>query len=126
MAEEGIKILLAEDDRFLLEMYSSKFAQEKFRVVTAEDGESALKAAREQTPDIILLDVLMPKMDGFEVLKRLKADETTKGIPVIFLTNLKELDDVKAGMTMGAADYLIKPHTLPAEVVEKIKKILDK
>ncbi len=75
-------------------------------------------------PDLILLDVLMPKMDGFEVLKRLKAEAATKPIPVIMLTNLGQKEDIEKGLEEGAIDYLIKAHFVPAEAVAKIKKVL--
>lgn len=119
-----IKILLIEDDPFLLNMYATKFELEGFEIFSADDGERALKAANKDRPDIILLDVLLPKMDGFEVLKELKKNEETKAVPVILLTNLSQRDDVEKGMALGAVDYLIKAHFMPTEVVEKIKKIL--
>ncbi len=120
----NIKILLVEDDPFLLSMYATKFEMEGFVVVLAEDGEKGLKLAGKEKPSIILLDVLLPKMDGFEVLKALKADKATKDIPVILLTNLSQRDDVEQGQALGAVDYLIKAHFMPSEVVEKIKKVL--
>ena len=119
-----IKILLIEDDPFLLSMYATKFELEGFEIISADDGEKALKAASKEKPDIILLDVLLPKMDGFEVLKELKKNEETKAVPVILLTNLSQRDDVEKGLALGAVDYLIKAHFMPTEVVEKIKKIL--
>jgi DNA-binding response OmpR family regulator len=119
-----VKILLVEDDPFLLSMYTTKFELEGFEVVTAEDGEKGLKLANKDKADIILLDILLPKMDGFEVLKELKKNQETKDVPVILLTNLSQRDDVEQGLSMGAADYLIKAHFMPSEVVEKIKKIL--
>jgi len=119
-----IKILLIEDDPFLLSMYATKFELEGFEIISADDGEKALKAASKEKPDIILLDVLLPKMDGFEVLKELKKNEETKAVPVILLTNLSQRDDVEKGLALGAVDYLIKAHFMPTEVVEKIKKTL--
>jgi len=119
-----IKILLIEDDPFLLSMYATKFELEGFEIIFAEDGEKALKVANKEKPDIILLDVLLPKMDGFEVLKELKKNEETKAVPVILLTNLSQRDDVEKGLALGAVDYLIKAHFMPTEVVEKIKKVL--
>ncbi len=122
---KNIKILLIEDDPFLLSMYSTKFTMEKFQVVSAEDGEKGLKTAKEVNPSIILLDILMPKMNGFEVLEELKKDKSTASIPVILLTNLNQKDEIERGMSMGADDYLIKAHFMPSEVVEKIKKVLN-
>jgi DNA-binding response OmpR family regulator len=120
------KILLVEDDPFLLSMYSVKFELENFTVVTAEDGEKGLSMAKKDDPDIILLDIMLPKMDGFEVLKELKKDDITKNIPIILLTNLSQKKEVSQGLSLGADDYLIKAHFMPSEVVEKIKKIIKK
>jgi len=124
MAKEKIKILLVEDDTFLLDMYSTKFELEGFAVLTAEDGKKGLEVAKKENPDIILLDILMPKMDGFAVLDELKKNPDTEKIPVILLTNLGQKDDVKKGFEKGAVGYLIKAHFMPSEVVDKIKKIL--
>jgi DNA-binding response OmpR family regulator len=124
--EKKIKILLVEDDTFLLEMYSTKFNLEGFDVATAADGEEGLKLAKKEKPDIILLDVLMPKIDGFTVLKKLKKDSQTKAIPVVLLTNLGQKNDIDKGLKDGAEGYLIKAHFIPSEVVSKIKKILSK
>lgn len=121
---EKIKILLIEDDPFLLSMYSTKFEIENFAVVTANNGEDGLEKAKTSSPDIILLDILMPVMNGFEVLEQLKMSSKTKKIPVILLTNLNQKDEIEKGLTMGADDYLIKAHFMPSEVVEKIRKIL--
>ncbi len=93
-------------------------------MVQAHDGEEGVKAAMKEIPDLILLDVLMPKLDGFEALKKLKADEGTKNIPVIMLTNLGQKEDIDKGIQSGAVDYLIKAHFVPAEAVDKIRKVL--
>jgi len=122
--EKKAKILLVEDDNFLVEMYTTKFELEGFEVISAEDGQKGLDMVKRESPDIILLDILMPKMDGFAVLDALKKDKTTADIPVILLTNLGQKDDVKKGFEKGAVGYLIKAHFMPSEVVEKIKKIL--
>lgn len=124
MANDTIKILLVEDDTFLVEMYTTKFELEGFEVVSAEDGKRGLELAKKENPDVILLDILMPKMDGFEVLDELKADAVTKDIPVILLTNLGQQDDIKKGFEKGAVGYLVKAHFMPSEVVDKIKGIL--
>jgi len=125
MAKENkTKILLIEDDTFLVEMYTTKFELEGFAVASAEDGKKGLEMVKKENPDIILLDILMPKMDGFAVLDALKKDQETADIPVILLTNLGQKDDVKKGFEKGAVGYLIKAHFMPSEVVDKIKKIL--
>ncbi len=124
MAKKKIKILLVEDDSFLLNMYATKFEIENFEVVVAEDGEKGFRMASTENPDIILLDIMLPKMDGFDVLKQIKNNQETANIPVILLTNLSQKDDIDKGLDMGAIDFLIKAHFMPSEVVEKIKKIL--
>lgn len=126
MPKEKIKILLVEDDSFLLGMYATKFEMEDFKVITAEDGEKAVRVAVKEMPDIVLLDIILPKQNGFEVLKQLKANKATANIPVILLTNLSQKDEIDQGLKMGAEDYLIKAYFMPAEVVEKIKKVLNK
>ncbi|MDD5251645.1 MAG: response regulator [Patescibacteria group bacterium] len=118
------KVLIVDDDAFLAGIYATKLELEGFEVASARDGEEGVKVALEEKPDLILLDVLMPKLDGFEVLKRLKSEETTKDIPVIMLTNLGQKEDVEKGISEGAVDYLIKAHFVPAEAVAKIKKVL--
>lgn len=119
------KILVVEDDEFLANIYKTKLGIEGFAVVAAKDGEAGIKAAKKEMPDLMLLDILMPKMDGFEVLKALKADSKLKRIKVIMLTNLGQKEDVDRGLELGADDYLIKAHFLPSETVAKIKKILN-
>jgi DNA-binding response OmpR family regulator len=125
MPDKPVKVLIVDDDAFLSGIYATKLELDGFGVVTARDGEEGLKAAMKEKPDLILLDVLMPKLDGFEVLKRLKADPETKPIPVIMLTNLGQKEDIEKGLQDGAVDYLIKAHFVPAEAVEKIKKVLN-
>lgn len=125
MDPKDIKILLVEDDNFIVDMYTTKFELEGFRIVTAEDGQKGLEMAKAEKPDIILLDILMPKMDGFAVIEQLKKDDETKNIPVVLLTNLGQKEDIKKGFELGAVGYLIKAHFMPSEVVDKIKKILE-
>lgn len=117
-------VLLVEDDEFLAELYATKLSLEGLEVTLASDGEKGLKMAKDTQPDLILLDIILPKMDGFEVLSVLKADSATKSIPVILLTNLSQKDEVRKGLDLGAEDYLIKAHFMPSEVVGKIKKII--
>ena len=119
-----VRILLVEDDPFLLSMYSTKFELEDFQVISANDGQKGLDFALKEKPDIILLDILLPKMNGFEVLEKLKENEVTKNIPIILLTNLNQKNEIEKGLSLGADDFLIKAHFMPSEVVGKIKKIL--
>ena len=124
MEKNKLHVLIVEDDIFLADIYQKKFVMEGYKVTTANNGEKGLEEARKKKPDIVLLDVLLPKLDGFAVLERLKADASTKDIPVILLTNLGQKDDVDKGLTIGAADYLIKAHFKPSEVLEKVKSVL--
>ncbi len=128
MSEQSIqqKILLIEDEEMLLKMYSLKFSKEGFKIIQAKDGEEGLKLIKTEKPTLILLDIILPKLDGFTVLKELKKEEMTKNIPVILLTNLGQNEDVKRGLSLGAVDYLIKADLTPTQVVEKVKKILKK
>jgi CheY-like chemotaxis protein len=102
MAEATRRVLLAEDDRFLRRAAESRLRQNGFTVLPAVDGEEALKVARAERPDLILLDLIMPKLQGFEVLKALKQDPATAPIPVIVLSNLGQDEDLKRAMELGA------------------------
>lgn len=117
-------ILLVEDDSFLAGMYSTKLKMEDFEVELADNGEDALKMVQKNVPDLVLLDIILPRMDGFEVLKSIKNSPKTKDVPVILLTNLGQKKDVDKGLSLGAEDYLIKAHFMPNEVIDKIKKTL--
>ncbi|OJI07835.1 hypothetical protein BK004_00090 [bacterium CG10_46_32] len=119
-------VLLAEDDQFLRRMYATKLSQANVSAVLAEDGKQALDCARKQTPALIVLDILMPKMDGFEVLEELKKDPVLKDVPVVLLTNLSEAEDISRAKKLGAAEYLIKAHFLPSEVLSVVKKYIQK
>ena len=119
-------IVLVEDDTFLANIYKTKFEMEGFKVIVAENGVDGLEEVKKRKPDIVLLDILLPKMDGFAVLKHIKEDESIKHIPVILLTNLGQKDDVEKGLELGAVDYLIKAHFKPSETVDKVKKALAK
>ncbi|MFA6897594.1 MAG: response regulator [Patescibacteria group bacterium] len=120
------KILIIEDDSFISDMYKIKFESEGFDVMVASDGIQGLETVGKEYPDLILLDVVMSKMDGFAVLQKLKKTPETKDIPVIMLTNLGQKDSVEKGLKLGAVDYVIKAHFTPMEVVEKVKEILNK
>lgn len=119
-----VHVLLVEDDIFLSGIYQKKFEMEGFKISTADNGEKGLNDAKKKKPDIVLLDILLPKLDGFSVLEQLQADASTKSIPVILLTNLGQKDDVEKGLEAGAVDYLIKAHFKPSEIVDKVKKVL--
>lgn len=118
------KVLVIEDDKFLRELIIRKLNAENFNVVEAIDGEEGLKKAGAEKPDIVLLDIVLPGIDGFEILKRMKADPELSKIPVIMLTNLGQRDDIQRGIDMGAVDYLIKAHFTPSEIIERVKKVM--
>lgn len=123
--EASVHVLLVEDDNFLANIYKTKFELEGFKVTVSSDGAGGLSTAKKKLPDVILLDILLPKMDGFSVLTQLKKDGATKDIPVILLTNLGQKDDVEKGIELGAVDYLIKAHFKPSETVAKVRKVLN-
>ena len=119
------KILLIEDDKFLRELIIQKLGREGFEATEAPEGEAGLTKMKEERPDLVLLDLILPGIDGFEVLSRMKKDPALTSIPVIILSNLGQRDDVQKGIDLGAEDYLIKAHFTPGEIVEKIKVTLE-
>lgn len=125
MATKAVHILLVEDDVFLASIYKTKFEMEGFKVSVADNGEDGLADVKKKKPDIILLDILLPRLDGFSVLAELKQNKATAAIPVILLTNLGQKEDVHKGLELGAADYLIKAHFRPSETVDKVKRVLN-
>jgi len=118
------KILIIEDDRFLRELITRKLLDEGFAIIEAVDGEEGIKKVKEEKPDLILLDLILPSIDGFEVLSQIKKEENLKSIPVIILSNLGQKEEVEKGLKLGAIDYLIKAHFTPGEIIEKIKNNL--
>ncbi|MDP4009058.1 MAG: response regulator [bacterium] len=118
------KILIVEDDKFLRELITQKLGKEGYDLVEGVDGEEGVSQAKKESPDLILLDLILPGIDGFEALTQIKADEKTSKIPVIILSNLGQKDDIERGLKLGAQDYLIKAHFTPGEIVGKIKSIL--
>jgi len=117
-------ILVIEDDKFLRELMAQKLIKEGYEVVEAIDGPDGIKKLKEKKPGLVLLDLILPGMDGFEVLSKIKEDSDTGQIPVIILSNLGQREDVERGLKLGAADYLIKAHFTPGEIIEKIKNII--
>lgn len=118
------KILVIEDDKFLRELIARKLSDDGFVIIEATDGEEGIKKVKEEKPDLILLDLILPSIDGFEVLSQIKKDENLKSIPVIILSNLGQREEVEKGLKMGAVDYLIKAHFTLGEIIEKMKNIL--
>ena len=120
------KIMIVEDDSFVMDIYQTKLSQEGYTVLPAENGAQAIKELEKEIPDLVLLDIIMPYVDGLQVLKKMKADEKLKNVPVILLTNLSQKENINEGLGLGAEDYLIKSHFTPSEVLEKIKKYIKK
>lgn len=121
----GERILVVEDTELLRRIYHDRLVQEGYAVATAADGLDAIQQMRAVPVDLVLLDLIMPRMGGLEVLETMKADPRLASIPVIVLTNLGEESSVERAIELGAADYLIKNQAKPAEVVEKIRLVLE-
>ena len=118
------KILFIEDETALQKTLSAVMEQAGHTVVNAYDGEKGLELAQEAAPDLILLDLILPKMDGFSVLEKLKGDQKTKDIPVIVLTNLESVDDVEKVIGLGATTYLVKANYDLDDIAGKINEVL--
>jgi len=123
MEEEKI-VLLVDDDLTLREMYEERLKREGFSIVQATNGEEAIKKAKEKKPAVVLLDIMMPKVNGFDVLKNFRGDSELKEVPIIVLTALIQDVDRAQGKKLGATDYIVKSETMPGEVIAKIKKVL--
>jgi DNA-binding response OmpR family regulator len=123
MAKE---ILFIEDEAALQKTFGRFLREEGYKVFSALDGESGFKTAKNKKPDLILLDLVLPKMNGFEVLEKLKEDEETKKIPVIILTNLERMADIEKALELGATTYLVKVNYTLNDVLVKIKAIFNK
>ncbi len=125
--KQDVKVLIVEDDSFLRDLCIKKLSQKGFTVYEAVDGEKALNQLEKMRPDIILLDIILPVIDGFDVLKKIKTneDESIKNIPVLMLSNLGEKDDIKKAKKLGASDYLVKAHFTTKGITSKIKKELN-
>lgn len=120
------KILVIEDDKFLRDLMELKLKQEEYQVFTAVDGEDGVKTAKAEKPELILLDIILPNMSGWDVLKALKADPNLSNVPVVLLTNLGEEADVQKGIELGAVDYMVKAHFTPEEIITKVITVLKK
>lgn len=118
------KVLIVEDDEFLRSLTAKRLEKEGYEVVVAVDGESANGIAVANKPDLILLDLLLPGLDGFEVLKRARADEVTKTTPIIVFSNLGQREDIEKAKGLGANDFLIKANFTLDDVIEKINTTL--
>jgi len=118
------KVLLIEDDTFIAEIYTLSLQKEGFEVIVADDGEKGVQKAKESYPDLILLDLLLPKLNGLEVLRILKNDPKLKEVPVVIITNFSDNEITKKSLEMGALDYLVKVNIDSNDIVKKAKDIL--
>jgi len=118
------RILLVEDDRILRRAVETTLRRHGFNVVAADDGEKALRLAKTEVPRLVLLDLIIPKVQGFEVLRRLKQNPKTASIPVLILSNLGQESDVKQAMDLGAVDYLVKANLSLDQLVKKVGELL--
>ncbi|MCD5396270.1 MAG: response regulator [Candidatus Pacebacteria bacterium] len=119
------KVLFIEDESALQKSLGDLLRQEGIEVISAIDGETGLRLAKETLPDLILLDLILPRMHGLEVLKKIKEEERTKDIPVVILTNLENLSDVEKAIELGATTYLVKANYSLEEIVGKVKNFLN-
>ena len=119
-----MKILVVEDEQVLAKVFQEKFEKARFEVKIASDGELGVELAKSFKPEVIVLDLVLPKKNGFEVLEEIKANENTKSIPIIVVSNLGEDEDIKKALSLGAADYFVKSQHPINEIVEKVKGVL--
>jgi len=118
------RLLIADDNEELIELYKTIFEKESFTVIAVADGEEALRVALEEKPDLIILDIMMPKKTGLEVLRELKSNPVTSNIPVIILTVLFQKEAQTEAINLGASFYLVKEHFSPSDVVKTVKEEL--
>jgi len=123
-SNKGKKILFIEDESALQTTFGDMLTKQGYEMIKAMDGKTGLELAKKEQPNLILLDLILPKMDGFGVLKGLKEDQETKQIPVIILTNLENTGDVQRALELGAMTYLTKANYSLAEILQKIEKVL--
>ncbi|MCK5044735.1 response regulator [Candidatus Parcubacteria bacterium] len=119
-------ILLIEDDPFLIDIYSTKLKELSFNVSVANNGDEVFEKLEEEEIELFILDIVLPNLDGWTILKKIKEIERFENIPVVILSNLGQRTDVEKGLKLGATKYLIKAHYTPSMVVEEIKKVLKK
>ncbi|NCU41587.1 MAG: response regulator [Candidatus Moranbacteria bacterium] len=121
---ENKNILIVEDDSSMRALLEEAFIGAQFIVYTSKDGEDAIDKIARYIPDVVLLDVILPKKDGFEVLKQIRENPSLKSIPVILLTNLERSEDVEKALSFGATTYLVKSNYTLREIIEKVKTLV--
>ena len=117
-------ILLVEDDSFLSNIYAIKLKEAGFDVDIAVDGEDALRRLKSKKPEVLLLDIVLPNIDGWEVLRKIKKEESLNGLKIVVLSNLGQKEEAEKGFLLGASKYLIKAHYTPSEVVKEVEEML--
>jgi CheY-like chemotaxis protein len=120
-----MKVLLVDDDQALRQLYTIELSGRQFTVIVAENGQEGVEKAKSDKPDLILMDIMMPKMDGIAALSKIKTDPDTKDIPVLMLTNFGQENLVQQAFGLGASDYLLKYKVTPAEMAEKVTQVLN-
>ncbi|OHA63470.1 MAG: hypothetical protein A3E07_01005 [Candidatus Wildermuthbacteria bacterium RIFCSPHIGHO2_12_FULL_45_9] len=118
------KMLLVEDDPLLIDIYTTKLKESGFEVKVIEDGADVLTHMKKEKPDLVLLDIVLPHQDGWEILRQAQEDPETKDMKIVVLSNLGQQEEINKGLQLGAVKYLIKAHYTPSEIVEEIKAIL--
>lgn len=124
MADKSKKILLIEDEQIIIDLLGKKLQKEGYKVVIGRDGDEGLEKMRQENPDLILLDIVMPKKDGLEVLEEMMQDERINGIPVVIISNSGQPVELKRAKELGVRDWLIKTEFDPQEVLEKVERNL--
>ena len=124
MPKGKVKILVVEDEGSLLDLYQAKLIEEAYEVVVARNGREGMEMAARHVPNLILLDILMPDVDGYEMLKFLKSEKATKDIPVIIFSNLSQKEEIEKGLKLGASDYIIKTSVTPTQLADRVREFL--
>jgi CheY-like chemotaxis protein len=120
-ADENVHVLFVEDDPTVAEMYKLRLELDGYQVTVASDGEEAIRMATDRVPDLIFLDIRLPKLDGLAVLERLRSEERTTQVPVVILSNYSERELVERGLKLGALEYLVKSQTTPAKLAGSLE-----
>lgn len=118
------KILFVEDDPLINKIYSTRLTADGYQVFTAENGEDGLKLAEQELPDLVVLDVMMPRLDGFAVLEKLRQNPLLTRIPILIYSNLAQEDEMNRALSLGATEFIVKANLSPTEMVNKIKQYL--
>lgn len=118
------KILIVEDDQFLMKMYKKKFEVAGYTLEVAGDGEEGIEKMKSFKPDLVFMDIMMPKLNGLDALDKIKADESIKNIPIVMLTNLSSTADAETALKKGALKYFVKSDLVPSDIVQKAKEIV--